>query len=269
MLDLDPVKLAGHVKDAPAFELPFHHEVLLPKVCGLQLTKFMVLELVAALAMIVILVPLARKLATGKPPKGYVANLFELMIMFIRNEVVRPAIGRHDADRFLPLILTLFFFILFCNLLGLLPWMGSPTASINTTAPLAVMTFAAGIGAGMKKYGVAGFWLGLCPHMELPPLLKVVLVPMILVLEIVGLVIKHCILAVRLLANMFGGHLVLAMIVGFIPAMAASLLWPGVTVLSVLGGTAISLLELLVAFLQAYIFAFLSALFIGMNVHQH
>jgi F-type H+-transporting ATPase subunit a len=266
---LDPVKLAGHVKDAPAFELPFHHEVLLPKICGLQLTKFMVLELVAAVAMIVIFVPLGRKLARGRPPKGHLGNLFELMIVFVRDEMVRPAIGGHDADRFLPLILTLFFFILFCNLLGVLPWAGSPTASINVTAPLAVMTFLAGVGAGMKKYGPAGFWLGLCPHMELSPLMKAVLVPLILVLEIVGLLIKHCILAIRLLANMFGGHLVLAMIVAFIPAMAASLLWPGVTVLSVLGGTAISLLELLVAFLQAYIFAFLSALFIGMNVHQH
>ena len=63
--------------------------------------------------------------------------MFEAMVLFIRNEVVRPAIGRHDADRFLPLILTLFFFILFCNLMGLFPWLGSPTASINVTAPLA------------------------------------------------------------------------------------------------------------------------------------
>ena len=95
------------------------------------------------------------------------------------------------------------------------------------------------------------------------------LVPMVLALEIVGLLIRHCILAVRLLANMFGGHLVLAMIVGFIPAMAGSLLWYGVAPLAVFGGTAISLLELFVAFLQAYIFAFLAALFIGMSAHQH
>ena len=71
------------------------------------------------------------------------------------------------------MILTLFFFILFCNLMGLFPWIGSPTASINATAPLAVMTFVAGIGAGMKKYGAVGFWLGLCPPMEIPLLLKI------------------------------------------------------------------------------------------------
>lgn len=249
--------------------MPFGYHYELPTVLGLQLTKFMVLEVVAAVLMIVIFIPLSRRVASGKPPKGRFWNCFEAMILFIRNEVVRPAIGPHDADRFLPLILTLFFFILFCNLLGLVPGLGSPTASINTTAPLAVVAFLAGIGSGMKRYGVAGFWFGLCPHMDLPPLLKIFLVPMVLALEIVGLIIRHCILAVRLLANMFGGHLVLAMIIGFIPAMATSLLWYGVTPLAVFGGTAISMLELFVAFLQAYIFAFLAALFIGMSVHQH
>jgi F-type H+-transporting ATPase subunit a len=268
MTPLDPAKLAEHVKDANAFEFPFGYEVHLPNVYGHQITKFMVLELVAATLIVLIFVPLSRKLAKG-PPKGRFWNMFETMILFIRDQVVRPAVGSHDAGRFLPLILSLFFFILFCNLLGLIPSMGSPTASINVTAPLALVVFLAGVGSGMKKYGVVRFWLGLCPPMELPLLMKIILVPMLLVLEIVGLLIKHCILAVRLLANMFGGHLVLAMIVGFIPAMAGSWLWYGVTPMSVFGGTAISMLELFVAFLQAYIFAFLAALFIGMNIHQH
>lgn len=268
-MNLDPNKIAEHVNDANAFEWPFGGETHLPNIFGLQLTKFMVLEVVAAILVVLIFVPIARKMAGGDPPKGRFWNMFETFIMFIRNQVVWPAVGQKDANRFLPLILSLFFFILFCNLLGLLPSMGSPTASINVTAPLALVVFVAGVGAGMKKYGVLGFWTGLCPKMELPFVLKVVLVPMILVLEIVGLLIKHCILAVRLLANMFGGHLVLAMIVGFIPAMAGTWLWYGVTPMAVLGGTAISLLELFVAFLQAYIFAFLGALFIGMNIHQH
>jgi len=268
-MQLDPVKIAEHVNDAYAFELPFGIEIELPKVFGLQLTKFMVLELGVAILMVLIFVPLARRLASGRPPKGRLTNMLDAIILFIRNEVVRPSIGGHDADRFLPLILTLFFFILFCNLMGLLPWLGSPTASIDVTAPLAVVAFLAGVVSGMKKYGSLGFWRGLCPPMDLPPLLQVLLVPMVLVLEIIGLVIKHCVLAVRLLANMFGGHLVLAMILAFIPAMAGSMLWYGVAPLAVFGGVAISLLELLVAFLQAYIFAFLAALFIGMNVHQH
>jgi F-type H+-transporting ATPase subunit a len=268
-MNLDPTKLVEHVNDAPAFEFPFGIELHLPKIFGHQLTKFMVLEVVAAALMILIFVPLARRMAGGKPPKGRFWNLFEAMIVFLRDEVVRPGVGRRDADRFLPLILTLFFFILFCNLLGLLPGLGSPTASISTTAPLALVAFLAGTVAGMKKYGAFGFWTGLCPHMDLPPAMKIILVPMIVCLEIVGLLIKYCILAVRLLANMFGGHFVLAMIVGFIPAMAGTLLWYGVTPMAILGGTAICCLELFFGFLQAYIFAFLASLFIGMSVHQH
>ena len=284
-MDLNPGKLAEHVADADKFEFPFHTEWELGTVFGLQITKFMVIELIAAALCLIIFVPLARRIATGRPPQGRLWNMFEAIIMFLRNEVVRPAIGPdhhaghhdaghappeyHHADRFLPLVLTLFFFILFCNLLGLVPGLGSPTASINVTAPLALVAFATSAGAGMKKFGVLGFWLGLCPRMDLPGPLRLLLVPMILFLEIVGVLIKHSILAVRLLANMFGGHLVLAMILGFIPAMAGSLMWYGVAPMAVLGGTAISMLELFVAFLQAYIFSFLTSLFIGMSVHQH
>jgi F-type H+-transporting ATPase subunit a len=268
-MNLDPVKLAEHVNDASAFELPGGIELHLPKIFGHQITKFMVLELLAAVLMVLIFVPLARKLSDGRPPKGRFWNMFEAIVLFLRNEVVRPAVGRHDADRFMPLILTLFFFILFCNLMGLIPTFGSPTASINATAPLAAVAFLAGIGSGMKKYGAVKFWLGMCPPMDAPLPLKILMTPMIWVLEVAGTLIRYCILAVRLLANMFGGHLVLAMIVGFIPAMAGSLLWYGVTPMAIFGGTAISLLELFIAFLQAYIFTFLAALFIGMNVHQH
>jgi len=84
-----------------------------------------------------------------------------------------------------------------------------------------------------------------------------------------GLFVKHCVLAVRLLANMIGGHVVLAVLMAFITATAGTLIWWGVAPVSVLGATALSVLELLVAFIQAYIFAFLTALFIGMAVHPH
>jgi F-type H+-transporting ATPase subunit a len=229
----------------------------------------MVLELVAAALMILIFVPLARKIARGTPPQGRFWNMFEAMLVFVRDEMVRPAIGRHDADRFLPLIWTLFFFILFCNLLGMFPWAGSPTGSISVTGALAAIAFATVTGAGMKRFGPVKFWTGLCPHMDLPLLLAVSLIPMILFIEILGLCIRHTILAVRLLANMFAGHLVLTVVLGFIAVFAQSALWYGVMPAAVLGGAALSLLELLVAFLQAYIFAFLMALFIGMAVHQH
>ena len=195
--------------------------------------------------------------------------MLEAMLLFIRDQVVRPAIGPHDSDRFLPFIWTLFFFILFCNLMGLLPWTGSPTADFAVTSALAVIAFVTVIGAGMKKYGMLKFWTGLCPPMDLPLIMKIFFVPEILFIEVFGLFIKHTILAVRLLANMFAGHIVLAVVVAFTADFAASIFWYGVMPASVLGGVGVSMLELLVAFIQAYIFAFLTALFIGMAVHQH
>ncbi len=268
-MNLDPSRLAQHVNNGNKFDFPFGYEWVLPKIYGHQITRFMVLELAVAILMILIFVPLARKLANGQPPKGRFWNMLEAIVLFVRDAMVRPGVGRRDADRLLPFILTLFFFILFCNLMGLVPCLGSPTASLSVTGPLAAITFLVGIGIGMKKHGLVRFWTGLCPPMEISVGLKIMLVPMILVLETVGMVIRYSVLAVRLLANMFGGHLGLAIIVGFIPAVAGSLIWFGVTPVTVVGATAINMLELFVAFLQAYIFAFLAALFIGMAIHQH
>jgi F-type H+-transporting ATPase subunit a len=270
----DPVKLAEHVQDADFFELPFQTHISIPQpfeALGLKLhvTKFMVLELVVAVLMVLIFVPMARRVRNGAMSRGRFWNMFEAMLLFVRDKMVRPAIGHKDADRFLPLIWTLFFFILFCNLLGLLPWTGSPTADFAVTSALALIAFGTVIGAGMKKYGTIGFWLGLCPPMDMPFVLKIFFVPMILIIEIFGLLIKHTILAVRLVANMYAGHIVLIVIIAFTADFAASMFWPGVMAASVLGGVALSMLELLVAFIQAYIFAFLTVLFIGMAVHQH
>lgn len=283
----DPAKLMSHVKDADAFHVPrvlweqlpdalkgahpHPGSIPLPEIFGFQITKFMVLEAVAAVLMILIFVPLARRIATGERPRGKFWNLFEAMLLFLRDEVARPAIGRHDADRFMPFLWTTFFFILFCNLLGLVPWAGSPTGAWACTLVLACMTLAMVTGAGMMKFGFAGFFLNQVPHMDLPLALAIMIKPMIFAIEIIGLLIKHFVLSVRLLANMFAGHLVLAVIVGFILATKDEniALWSGVTISSILGATALSLLELFVAFLQAYIFVFLSALFIGMSVHQH
>ncbi|HUT93234.1 MAG TPA: F0F1 ATP synthase subunit A [Thermoguttaceae bacterium] len=236
-----------------------------------QLTRFMVLEVVAAVLMIVIFVPLAWRIRRGGRPRGLFWNFFEVMLVFIRDEVARPAIGRRDADRYLPFVWNAFFFILFCNLLGMIPWAGSPTGSLSVTAALALVAFCAVIGTGMIKHGLVGYWTGLVPPMELPLALALFLKPMLLVIEVAGLAIKHCVLAVRLLANIFAGHLVLAVILEFIAATAGTfvVLWLGVTIASVFAAAALSLLELFVAFLQAYVFAFLSALFIGMAIHQH
>ena len=237
----------------------------------LELTKFMVLEVVVALLMLAIFLPLAWRIAGGGRPRGRLWNLFEAILLFLRDEVARPAIGAKEADRFLPFVWNIFFFILFCNLLGMVPWAGSPTAALGVTATLAAITLLTVVGSGMMKFGAAGFWTGMVPAMDLPLIVAIPLKPMLVVMEILGLLIKHTVLAVRLLANMFAGHLVLAVVASFVTATAHSLfaIWLGVTVASVLGATALSLLELFVAFLQAYIFTFLSALFIGMAVHQH
>jgi len=127
------------------------------------------------------------------------------------------------------------------------------------------------LATGIAKFGVAGFLKSLVPHMDLPWFIAGPMFAMLFLLELFGLMIKHLVLAVRLMANMFAGHLVLAVILGFILATAKMfiLTWLGVTFASIAGATALSFLELFVAFLQAYIFAFLSALFIGMAAHPH
>ena len=293
---LDTGHLIGHVKDAEYFEVPRlfvesgklyvpqlreSTDLVFEPTTGiglvddllepvyLRLTKFMVLEVVAAVILAVVFVRLAHRMSSGESPRGRLWNLLEAMLVFIRDDVARPAIGKHDADKFMPFLWTIFFFVLVCNLLGMIPWLGSPTGAFATTGALALITFLTVIGAGMAKMGVVGFWVGQVPHMELPFVLALFLKPMIFVIEVLGMLIKHFVLAVRLLANMLAGHLVLAVLVAFIAAAwNHPAIW-GVAPASILGATALSLLELFVAFLQAYIFTFLSALFIGMAIHPH
>jgi F-type H+-transporting ATPase subunit a len=269
-MQVDVTKAAEHVADSRVFDFPFGLEWHIPQPFGdaFPITKFMVLELAVGLLMLAVFIPLARRIRDGRPPRGRFWNMLEMVLVFVRDEMARPAIGRHDADRFVPYLWTAFFFVLFCNLFGLLPWAGSPTGALAVTGTMALFTFAVVVGSGMLKFGAAKFWIGLVPPMELPLPLKILLYAIILPIEVLSLFIKHTILAIRLLANMFAGHLVLAVILGF-AVMFSGWSWFGVAPVSVLAATALCFLELLVALLQAYIFAFLSALFIGMAVHQH
>ena len=262
---------AAHAQDSTVFEFPFHTELVLPNIAGFQITKYMVLEVLVAAVMIAVFVPLAKRVQSGQPVKGRFWNFWEAILMYIRNEVVYNVMGKKEGAFYLPFIWMLFFFVLFCNLFGMLPWMGSPTGSIATTFVLAVASFLVATVSGMRKFGPVGFWVGLVPQMELPLILAVILKPMLFVIEVASFLIKHGVLAIRLWANMFAGHVVLAVFLGFIAAAAdsAAYVWGGVTVLSIAMSLAISLLEILVAFLQAYIFAFLTTLFINMSLHQH
>lgn len=236
---------------------------------GFCISKFMVLQLVVALVLVAIFTALSRRIKDGRVPKGRFWNLFEAFLNFIKNDIAEPAIGHHDAARFTPLLWTIFMFVLGMNLLGMLPWMGSPTASFGVTLAMAMVTFATVLVAGSIRFGIAGFWKNQVPSLGLPMALAIPIVPMLFLIEVLGLFIKHAVLGVRLLANMVAGHLVLLAIMGLAVAAAASDLWPLTATISVVGSALLSLLELFVAFLQAYVFTFLSALFIGASVHHH
>lgn len=234
------------------------------------LSKFMVLELVIAALLAFLFIRVARKIATGDAPKGRGWNLLEAFLVFIRDQIARPAIGGHDADKFVPILWTMFFFVLVCNLFGMIPWLGAPTSSFGVTFAIAIGTFLTGLIAGTIKFGPLGYWKNQVPHMDLALWLKPLILA-IFVIEVAGLLIKHGVLSVRLLANMVAGHLVLLGILGLIveSAESSTLQWAIVTTIAVIGSTLFSLLELFVAFLQAYVFTFLSALFIGAAVHHH
>jgi F-type H+-transporting ATPase subunit a len=299
----------GHpeISDPAVFKAAMDGKILIPQPfaelqslyavkSGFGISKYMILQLVIAAVMVLLFTRLAARLRSGAPPQGRLTNMLEAMVLFVRDQIARPAIDSHDhhddvhdhgeqahghaaahavpahdGDRFVPLLLTLFFFVLGCNLLGMVPWAGSPTASFSVTLALAGVTLLTVVVAGMQKFGFFGFFVNQVPSMDLPLPLAIVLKPMIFAIEMLGLCIKHLILAVRLLANMVAGHLVLLGIMGLISAAAAysTGLWATVTGISVVSCTLFSLLELFVAFLQAYIFTFLSALFIGAAVHQH
>ncbi len=291
--------LMGHVQDAYYFDCPKalgfsfedehgheHNGIQIPNITGFtketpmigtaespifvgRLSKFMVLELVGAILLTLVFVWLGKKIKSGDRPKGKIWNFLETFVVYIRDEVVKPAVGEHDYERFLPFLLTTFFFILTLNLLGAIPYLGSATGSLAVTGILALATFAVVVGSGVQKMGFAGFLKAQVPSMDLPPAMKMVLMPLMFVIEIFGLFVKHAVLAIRLFANMFAGHLVLAIFVGFIGVLAGTLLFYPVTPIVVLGTIAFSAMELFVAFLQAYVFTFLAALFIGSAQHAH
>ena len=235
---------------------------------GFQVTRFMVMELVAALLIAAIIIPLARHIAKYPVTRGPFLNAFETLVLFIRDGVARPSIGGHDADKFLPYLWTVFFFVLFNNLLGMIPGGASATGNINVTAVLAIMTFATVLAVGMKASGPVGYWIALVPKLDVPKLMKPPMWLLMFAIEIAGLFIRHLVLSVRLFANMLAGHIVLAVILGFIISVQGAM-WYIVAPASVAGVVALSLLELFVAFLQAYIFTLLSALFIGSAAHPH
>ena len=233
------------------------------------ISKFVILQMFAAALICFFYIRLAKRVRNGEIPKGWGWNALEGVLTFIRDEIAIPTLGEHDADRFVPFLWTLFLYILVNNLMGLLPFMGSPTASILVTGALAICGALVVHGAPIIRNGPLHYVKSYYPHIEAPFGLGVPLGLFIAGMEMFGQTIKAFVLALRLFANVFGGHLVLAVILSFIVLAknAAPAVFGMVSIGSALFIVALSLLELFIAFLQAYIFTFLATLFLGMTLH--
>jgi len=192
-------------------------------------------------------------------PRG-VYNFFELLVQFVR-DIAISNIGKRDADRFVPYLASAFFFILFMNLLGLVPFMATATANVSVTVGLALFTFLVTQYAAVKAQGVGGYLAHLTGGV---PRSLAWLWPIMIPVEILGLFTKPFALTIRLFANMVAGHFVILALLGLIFAISVF-----VAPVSIALALAIFLLELFVAFVQAYIFTMLSALFIGAGLVHH
>ena len=252
-------------------------------------TNHMLMQLIAAAIMVVAFTWTARDYPLV--PRG-LRLLVESALEMVREGVARPVLKQH-TDAYIPFVWTVFFFVLLNNLIGMFPlnpvtglvtgqWelFGTATSNLSVTGALAAMVFVvthvSGIvveirhqrhhGRALAMAAPMGFvlyWYHLVP--PVPGIVGILLFPMLFVLELFGTVIKHCVLAIRLFANIMAGHILLAVLVLLIPVIGG--VAQGGLAVTVIGGcVALSCLELLVAFLQAYIFTFLSCMFIGMAV---
>lgn len=274
-VELNPLE---HVVQHPWVQSKFHwagHEMTFT-----WMSNQIFMEIVAGVLLVLVLVPMFARLRAGLNdpdalvPKG-VPNFVEAMCQFFRENLGRPQLGEH-TDRLMPLIWTAFFFILTCNMLGLLPLAaftkpvlqsyaagGTPTANVWTNGTLACFALLAILFNGFRVQGI-----GYLKHFLPGPWW---LAPLLIPVEIMGLFAKIFALAVRLFANMLAGHLLLAILLGLIGMAYFGIGAAGASAIGiavVIGSVAINLLELFVAFLQAFIFTFLLIVFIGQALHH-
>jgi F-type H+-transporting ATPase subunit a len=196
----------------------------------------------------------------------------EGVALYLRDEIIEPILG-HDAGKYLHYFLTLFFFILFCNLAGLIPGSATATGNISVTGGLAFCSFGLVMVAGYRAQGgllkFLGHFIPLGHDAALP--LKLALGPLLFVLEFGGIMVKCAVLMLRLFANMIAGHIVILGIMSLIFIFGAVSQWMGIGagVFSVALVTFVSCLELLICLLQAFVFTLLTAVFVGSVVHAH
>jgi F-type H+-transporting ATPase subunit a len=290
---------AGEVIIEHVANSPHDHPLIhLPTLFGIDLsvTKHVfMLWLIATAVFVLVTVVVRRYLASGRPvPTGFM-NAVETVVLFVRDEIVQPNVGRKWVNTWTPLLLTFFVFIVSANAIGLIPVFEvvalidhyvlhtapdsflkqvvhggtTVTANFNVTAALATVTFFAIIVAGSKAHGFVKHWMNLVPHGLAWPI-YILLIP----IEIMGLFVRPFALTMRLAANMTGGHIailaVLSLVFLFADMMGTAL--PGIGVglaVSVPLAVGISALEIIVVLVQAYVFTLLSAVFIGMAIHVH
>jgi F-type H+-transporting ATPase subunit a len=230
-------------------------------------TKHVVMLLLAATLACVVLIGAAsahrRHSHAAGHPKGFAAGI-EALVLYLRDEVALKNLGHH-GEKYVPFILTLFFFILFANLLGLSPYGSTATGNISVTATLAVITFLVVEVAGMRAQGAGYLNTIVYWNKELILPIRVLMLIIMTPIEIVGKLTKPFALAIRLFANMTAGHIVVLALIGLIFLFKSYV----IGIAPALMATAIMMLELFVAFLQAFIFALLSAVFIGQIREAH
>lgn len=242
------------------FTFATHNVTIAGHTFDMGLTKHIFFMLLSGIIVAVVLIFTARAHVRNTKkvgrPKGFAAGL-EAVILYLRDEIYIPVLGGHGGERYVPFCLTLFFFILFCNLFGLIPYGSTPTGNVAVTATLAIVTFFVIEAAGIKALGKGYISTIIYWPREGPMLMKAMTIIMTPV-EIVGKFTKPFALTIRLFANMIAGHVIILALIGLIFMFGIKIF-----LAPLLMALFIMLLEILVAFIQAFIFSLLAAVFIG------
>ena len=213
------------------------------------------------LAGLILFLALTLSFRGGKLMRSKFAQLLEVYILFVRDEIVYPNLGEKDGCRLLPFFLTVFFFILTCNLLGMIPSGSTATGNVNVTAGMAIIAFIMIQGMGIVKNGFFNHFKAMVPSG-----LPVFVIPIMIPVEIISMFTKPFALCIRLFANMVAGHAVILAFFGLVFMMQGYMRYI-IGPLPILGVIGVSILEIFIAHLQAFIFTILTALFTSMTMH--
>ncbi len=227
----------------------------------MRITDAVLMMWISVILFAVIFIPVAIKIRNEKyGSRSRWVNLWEVLISFIHDDIVASNFDPPYDRKAMPYMCTIFFFVLFCNTIGLIPGFGTATGKLSVTCGLAVLTLLGMIGVGTVKQGPLWIFTGIVPHG-----IPIALFPLMWVLEFFSLFIKTFSLTIRLFANMIAGHIVIIMFILLAMIFQSYLVAIGSVTFSLM----IYMLELLVVFIQAYIFTMLSAMFIGSSLHAH